>query len=186
MSIFFSASLYFLSFIPLWVSIIFMDAKSILEGSSDIITEVISIISILLGLATATIIVFTKFGGKKKGQPYTLLEAKKIKTITTEFLLSYILPLFAFDFTCWDGVVLFLIFFFILGYLCVKHKYFSSNLLFEIMDYKFYACTVKNRDGREVETQIISRKELKVQINQEIFLRSINNDYKLHVEKHNN
>ena len=37
----------------------------------------------------------------------TINDAKESKTITAEFLLSYILPLFAFDFTQWDEVVKF-------------------------------------------------------------------------------
>lgn len=41
--------------------------------------------------------------------------------ITAEYLLSYILPLFAFDFTKWDEVVKFLIFFLTFSYLCIRH-----------------------------------------------------------------
>lgn len=57
-----------------------------------------------------------------------------------EYLLSYILPLFAFDFTVWNGVVLFLIFFTILGFLCIKHNYFSVNIILEMAEFRFYNC----------------------------------------------
>ena len=40
-----------------------------------------------------------------------VISAQEEKTITAEFLLSYILPLFTFDFRTWDGVFLFLIFY---------------------------------------------------------------------------
>mgnify|MGYP000320977530 FL=1 len=60
--------------------------------------------------------------------------------ITAEYLLSYILPLFAFDFTKWDEVVKFLIFFLTFGYLCIKHNSFSVNIVLELLGYKMYDC----------------------------------------------
>ena len=44
MSVIFSASLFFMSFVPLWISILFIDVKSIVTGG-EIRTEVISIIA---------------------------------------------------------------------------------------------------------------------------------------------
>ena len=55
---------------------------------------------------------------------YTIVDAKENKSIITDYMLSYILPLFVFDFTQWDGVVMFLIFFITLGFLCIKHNNF--------------------------------------------------------------
>lgn len=46
MSVIFSASLFFMSFVPLWISILFIDVKSIVTGG-EIRTEVISIIIIV-------------------------------------------------------------------------------------------------------------------------------------------
>ena len=40
MSVIFSASLFFMSFVPLWISILFIDVKSIVTGG-EIRTEVI-------------------------------------------------------------------------------------------------------------------------------------------------
>ncbi|MBQ1502206.1 MAG: hypothetical protein IIZ45_06305, partial [Firmicutes bacterium] len=37
--------------------------------------------------------------------PHKVLSATEEKTITAEYLLSYILPLFAFDFTQWCGLL---------------------------------------------------------------------------------
>lgn len=42
---------------------------------------------------------------------YEILSAEQINGITSEFLLAYVLPLFAFDFTTWIGVVEFLVYF---------------------------------------------------------------------------
>lgn len=46
MSVIFSVSLFFMSFVPLWISILFIDVKSIVTGG-EIRTEVISIIIIV-------------------------------------------------------------------------------------------------------------------------------------------
>lgn len=101
--------------------------------------------------------------------------------MTAEYLLSYILPLFAFDFTVWNGVVLFLIFFTTLGFLCIKHNYFSVNIILEIAEFRFYNCILKNEDGIESEQIIISRRRLTGCIGEELYLKALNNEYKLDI-----
>lgn len=99
MSIIVSFSMYFLSFVPLWIAVLFIDIKSLLEGGGDKWTEIISIIGIILGLFVSLIVLFVKFFVvDDEKYVFTILGAKESKTITTEPLLSYILPLFAFDF----------------------------------------------------------------------------------------
>ena len=61
MSIFVSFSMYFLSFMPLWITVLFVDIKSLFEGGKDKWTETISITAILLGLLIALVILFVKF-----------------------------------------------------------------------------------------------------------------------------
>ena len=113
MSILFSCSLFYLSFVPLWISVLFIDIKSIMESSANLWTEYISIACIVLfALLSLVVLLIEMCANEKEGtQPHTLCAAKEEKTITAEYLLSYILPLFAFDFTKWDGVILFLVFF---------------------------------------------------------------------------
>ena len=48
MSKLFSFSLYYISFAPLWISVLFIDIKSCIENSSDLWTEKISIGVILV------------------------------------------------------------------------------------------------------------------------------------------
>ena len=94
MSIFVSFSMYFLSFVPLWITVLFIDIKSLIEGGGDKWTEIISISGILLGVLTSLIILFVKFFvADDEKYVLTIQEAKESKTITAEFLLSYILPL---------------------------------------------------------------------------------------------
>ena len=103
MSVFVSFSLYFLSFVPLWITVLFIDIKSLVDGGGDKWTEIISISGILLGLLVSMIILFLKFFvTDDEKNVLTINDTKESKTITAEFLLSYILPLFAFDFTQWD------------------------------------------------------------------------------------
>lgn len=71
--------------------------------------------------------------GREGSSKQTIKCAREKKAITAEFLLSYILPLFAFDFTLWNQVVLFLVFFVTLGYLCVSERvaeHMWGNMLF--------------------------------------------------------
>ena len=42
-------------------------------------------------------------------EKYEIISAKRSKNITIEVFLAYIFPLFAFDFTHWDQIILFLI-----------------------------------------------------------------------------
>ena len=103
------------------------------------------------------------------------------KTITAEFLLSYILPLFAFDFTLWKQTVLFLLFFLSFGYLCVKHNYYSINIVLELAGYRFYRCELSDSDGVETEEIIMSRQRLNELVGTAAYVAKLNNDYGIDV-----
>ena len=180
MSVFVSLSMYFLSFVPLWLTILFIDIKSLVDGCGNKWTEIIGITGILLGLLISAVILFAKFF-VSDDEKYTLTiqEAKESKTITAEYLLSYILPLFAFDFTQWDEVVKFLIFFFIFGYLCIRHNSFSVNIILELMQYRIYDCNLMNADGKTVDRTVISKNILSISKGKAIEVKILNNDYYL-------
>ena len=175
MSYIFLFKMYFLSFIPLWVTVLFVDIKSMIDNQDNICTEIISVVLILLGCFVCWITPIEKhktFSVEK----YELSAVKECKTVNSEFLLSYILPLFAFDFTQWDGVVQFLIFFIILGYLCIRHNYFSVNIVLELKGFKLYECTLINSDGMEIDRMVISKQPLSVKKGDDVELKTINND----------
>lgn len=180
MSVFVSFSMYFLSFVPLWITVLFIDIKSLVDGGGDKWTEIIGITGILLGLLISAIILFTKFY-VSDDEKYTLTiqDAKESKTITAEFLLSYILPLFAFDFTQWDEGVKFLIFFLIFGYLSIRHNSFSVNIILEIMHYRMYDCSLINADGKAVDRTVISKNILSTSKGKDIEVKILNNEYYL-------
>ncbi len=184
MSFLLSFSIFFLSFFPLWISIIFVDLKSILESSQDIYTEKISLLVLIMTLVISFIILKTALNTKSKDftKPYIIDAAKEEKTITSEFLLSYILPLFTFDFTVWYEVILFLIFFLTFAFLCVKHNHFSVNIILEVMQYKFYSCELINEDSITIRKIVISKETLSAKINDTIYISSINNEYCIQVQ----
>ena len=119
MSKFLFFSLYYTSFSPLWLSILFINIKSCIEKTQPINTEKYSIIVILVLWVITFISIRNNLRSKNKegAIAVTLDTIQEEKSITSEYLLSYILPLFAFDFTRWDSVILFLIFFITLAYL---------------------------------------------------------------------
>lgn len=171
--------MFFLSFLPLWVSILFIDFMSIYTGTAYIWTEVISIALILVVSILSSFVLLYAFNPKDKSgaQTYILKSVQEEKMITAEFLLSYILPLFAFDFTIWHQVILFLIFFFVFMFLCVRHNHFSVNILLELMKYRFYNCEIENEDKKIIHKIIITQNELPAKINNNICIRPINNEY---------
>ena len=181
MTLILSFSMYFLSFVPLWLTVLFVDIKSLFEGGDNKWTEIISITCILvmtLFALACMVFIFFKSGGDTL-ERYKLKKAKENKAITSEFLLSYILPLFAFDFTLWDGVVKFLIFFVVLGYLCIRHNYFSVNIILEVICYKMYECILFNEDGCNKERIVVSKQALTIMGGYEISVKTINNDFLL-------
>ncbi len=184
MSFIFSLSLYITSFFPLWISVLFLDIKNICQTKENLCTEIIGVICIIIFNAIGIVVILCKFkkSNDEIGEIDKMTAAKEQKTISSEYLLSYILPLFAFDFTAWDGAVLFLVYFIVLGYLCIKHNYFSVNIFLELLGYSFYYCVLEKSDGKGIEYFVISKNKLNTEVGKMVHLASINNEYKLHLE----
>ncbi|MFU0615118.1 hypothetical protein [Gardnerella vaginalis] len=157
-----SSCFYFTSFFQLWISISFIDAKSLIENTKNTWTERISIIVIIIASIISAIVLLPEFiSNSKEGlTEFLVKDASDDKTITSEYLLSCILPLLAFDFTKWDQVVLFLIFFVALGFLCIRHNHFSANILLEMLGYRVFTCELEDVNKNVVQRKIISRRML--------------------------
>lgn len=177
----FSMSLYYLSFTPLWLTVLFIDIKSIFENQKDIYTEIISVTFIILFGIICFFYLKSKLHISEKDtiNEYELTEVDECKTITSEFLLSYILPLFAFDFTIWNAAVEFLAFFIVFGYLCIRHNVFSANIVIELLHYKMYKCILLSKDDKKISRTVISKNELKVCCGKTIGICVFNNDFVL-------
>ncbi len=181
MSFLFSVCMYFSSFMPLWIAILFIDTKNCLISEENLNTEAITIILIILMSVVSSITLYFFMRNKKQGgvHTYVIKEVQEEKVSTAEFLLSYLLPLFAFDFTKWDQCCLFFMIFFMLGILHIKHNYFSVNIVFEFLKYCFYDCTIVNDDGVDLKTVIISRRNLCLETGNLVQLKAINNECRL-------
>lgn len=173
--------IYYLSFLPLWISILFVDSMSIYDKNDFLWTEYISIGAICVLTLISLLVLKISFSTKRRSSSIKLKIANVIeeKTITSEYLLSYILPLFAFDFTQWRQIVLFLVFFLTLGILCVKHNHFSTNIILEVFGYRFYRCELVNEDNKGIEKLIVSKEPLINHKNEYITTRAINNEFSL-------
>lgn len=162
----FKVAMFFTAFIPLWITVLFIDTMSIVDKSnSSIGSEVIGISCIIISLLLSAIIIFCSMRGvqARNYTKYKILAVEQEKGVTSEFLLSYILPLFAFDFTKWVSVVEFLIYFLILAFLCVRNNNVYANLLFEVKRYKFYTCEmqwVAETGATPIQMTVISKKPL--------------------------
>ena len=168
MSTLLSLSLYHTSFLPLWISILFMDIKSIVEKGPHLTTEIVGLLCIVI----IFIALHTKI--REGTILQTLVSVKEEKRIIAEYLLAYILPFFAFDFTRWDQVIPFLIFYLTLGFLCVRHNYLSVNIMLEIAGFR-----LKNDDGIVTDQIVISHRRLNSFVGESLYLSSLNNEYKL-------
>ncbi|MFI3114861.1 MAG: hypothetical protein R3Y12_01800 [Clostridia bacterium] len=178
MSKIFSATLFFISFTPLWLSILFINVKSIMTSKINLYTEYISVLIILIFYVCSMCMLFVNLTNlHKKSKLFTLITAKKSKVVTSEFMLAYILPLVTFEFTQWDGVVLFSIFYFTLSYLYAKYHYFSSNIILELLGYSTFNCDAINDDEIEINTNIVSKNDLTALCGNNIRISAINNEY---------
>ena len=79
--------------------------------------------------------------------------------------------------------MLFLIFFVTLGFLCIRRNYFSVNIWLEILNYKIYTCELEDEDKNVIQRKIISHRILSIHKGEYIYIKSLNNEIKLDIEK---
>ncbi len=177
MSILFLMSMFFLSFIPLWLCVICIDMKSLIDGTDYPYTEWIGLgmITFLLFVSVLiTIKTLRKQVTQNTGE-YIVVAAEKDTVSTTAYLLSNALPLLAFDFTQWFNMVQFMIIFEFLAVLCLQHYRCDSNVFLELMGYRLYKCSLhKGFDDKEGITILIRRKQLNV--NDEVNIQKLNDE----------
>lgn len=187
MSIISSISIFYLSFTPLWISIVFLDVKSLIESTEHPWTEIISLCAIVVSFILS--LLFLKMtidvNDSRGAQTYTITQAEEEKTLTAEYLISYILPLFAFDFALWHQVLIFLVFFGTLAFLCIRHSYFSVNIVLELLHYRFYSCELLTDNGVSIKKKVITKEELLLKDYKEIVARPINNNFLVQISIHN-
>lgn len=187
MSIFFAPCLFFLSFSPLWLAVIFLDVMSVADGGEHLWTEYISLFLIALGVIISVIVMLLQFRERKgrSGTGHKLLAATKQRAATAEYFLFYVLPLFAFDFTLWRQVVLLLIFFVVIAFLCLRNRQIYANVILECMGYSRFECTFEYppKCTKRVKDNaiILSKQNLAAAINSERRLIELGGGYWLDI-----
>lgn len=147
-----------------------VDIRAIYLKPVDSLFEQISIFVIVL-ITISSLVVLRKLLKDRDLQTlkYNLYDVIEKKTLTIDYILLYVFPLMAFDFTSFKDVCLFLIFFLVLSFLEIKHHCISSNIVFELMGYSVYECRLKcsENDPEPKKQYIICKNNLiikKVQI----------------------
>ena len=192
MSRFFRWNMLVTSFIPLWVSVLFLLAWDVLpfsyssfaclfkaKGSVLILAAIIMSIAVVSIIAVIRFIVLKRKPNESSGTG-KIIAARKSSTLVTDFLLTYIMPLIAFDFTSIRDIVLFFVYFALIAFLNIRNGNVYTNILFEFMGYRVYVCDIeRNVAGRMHEYKdctVISRKSLTGRIEQDFTFYDFDND----------
>lgn len=185
--------LFFTSFIPLWISIIIINIWKSIEWLINKVNEKLSfgdnlvkflqsnylsvvlilVITILLLISIISLNKFLKNKKEERNKPACkILEAKHGSNLTADFILSYILPMVAFNFTHLLDVILFLIYFSVLAFVCIRNNNVYINFLFEVKGYRMYYCKLQciraNTNIEYSDCLVISKKHLDSEINRSI------------------
>lgn len=175
----------YLSFAPLWVVIIIIDSFSIYDKDPNIGTESISILMIVIGFMVSLVIVSNKLQNNNNNgdnvKKMKLVEASEEKFTAAEFLMSFILPFFAFDFTKYRSVIYFMIFFLTFEWICCRHNYFCVNVVIEAKGYKIYNCEVENNDNIKIKKKILSKRLLPQFKGGDFNIKNLNNEYMIEI-----
>lgn len=199
------------SFIPLWISIIILDIWDLADyaitsypkaGNSlekllsfiyDNTIQIASIIVILIVvvLGVSGINKFLRDRRNSQQNPTgTILKAKKANKLSSEFLLAYILPLIAFDFSDLKSITLFLTYFAIFAFLCIRNNNIYTNIMLEFKKYRIYSCDIQrpmlgNSTIIYYDSLIISEEDLTSLENKKIKFWDCDNYIYIHIKENN-
>lgn len=189
----FKWDMFITSFLPLWVSIVIISIwNTVSDGMQSWNHDIIwkenlktIVISNLIPLVLATIIVLitavsminiNRFLKDKLSLPEkpkaTIIHAKKANKLSSEFLLAYILPMIAFDFSDLQNVVLFAVYFIVLAILCIRNSNVYTNIFLEFKGYRMYECDIKcsvlNTEHEYENSLVISKLDVTLPANRGI------------------
>lgn len=189
----FKWNMFITSFIPLWLSIVVADIWSIVENGikhwsyeKDTAYNLIkvyekNIVSLFVVLMTLVLMLtsihsingFLKDKLSNREPPKIKIKrAIRANKLSSEFLLAYILPMIAFDFAEPRSIALFVIYFAMLAFLCIRNSNVYTNIWLELKGYKMFLCDLEaNKMGREHiynDCLVISKNNLTTQIDNDI------------------
>ncbi len=186
-------NMFITSFIPLWLTILISNIWDIARYGiekwkceqtwrgnfrSIIHNNLVSVIVIcvIFVLMFSGIFFINKFLKDKCSNPalpkITINRAARANKLSSEFLLAYILPMIAFNFSELRSVVLFGIYFGMLAFLCIRNNNVYTNIWLEIRGYRMYMCELEgikmNRIHIYKDCLVISKNDLTTQTGNEI------------------
>lgn len=140
-----------LSFLPLWVSVLIVCIQGVVIRNQPIGTEIALLVAVpaLLVVSGLEMIIFfhtRKPPADEVEGGLVVEEYEKQKTITTEYLLACVLPLYTFDFTNWCSVLQFATVIGTIVLLYAKYYELPPNVVLELMGYSRFKCRFS--DGR--------------------------------------
>lgn len=189
----FCSALVFLNFFPLWLVVLVRAGTSLADSSKCHGTEWCVIAGILAGIPLAYCHVVNTLKKSRNATPspddaFSMCNIHERKTLTAEVLLTYVLPLWAFKFTEWMGVVEFLVFFLVVVALAARHLDMTGSLFLEWLGYRYYDCNVKypGRDDPKTESKrvmVLVKGTLSSAEGSPWYLRALNNQLMLAVKR---
>lgn len=175
----FKFAMFITSLLPLWVTIIFLDLWDIIQSLVDNInlllylTQIISVavIFVVCLISIFYLLYFLHYKENTRYRTFTIIAAHKENRLTVQFLISYIVPLIAFDFSNIKDLIVFVLFIFVLGYLCIKNNNVYINIFLELLHYKIYIVTFKYKlidDVIEENVFALSKIKLDENLNEQL------------------
>lgn len=136
MSLLMRCSAFYASYIPLYIMLgikYFKWYKFTYTNLFIIILWSASIVSIIY------LLLYIKFKFKRQKHSYYVTNIKKSPNGYTEYILTVILPLLAFDFNKIEQIICFIFIWIALGYLYVKYNQIKYNI-FDFLGYTLFSC----------------------------------------------
>lgn len=190
----FKLAMFISSFLPLWISIVisllwelFPDAKILFFVGYEEAIAIwknmqfpyfsVLIVSMMSLFSIREISNFLK--EERQDTRAKISNVRRANHLSSEFLLSYVLPLVAFDFTVLKDLVIFALYFVTLAFICIRNNNFYVNIFMELKGYQlFYGDISLKKVGKKwnyTESLFISKLNLSEKSDSYIKYYSISN-----------
>lgn len=147
----FSFEFSLLAFLPLWFSVLIACIRGVVIRIQPIGTEIALLVIVPALLVVSGWDVMRVLHNKPSADEIegglVVEKCHKQKTVTTEYLLACVLPLYTFDFTNWCSVLQFTTVIGTIVLLYAKYYELPPNVVLELMGYSRFKCRLS--DGRE-------------------------------------
>lgn len=152
---------FIMSYLPLWIIVCFECIVSVIGKNQSLCTEWLTV-WIVVPIVLCSYLVFSAIlqgALDERGLRYKIVETKQLKGISSEYLLSYVIPLIAFDFTHWQDMIKFSIIWGFLFLLC-WHFWQMPIACLSMLGFFVSECELETNDGQLVQKVVISRNPL--------------------------